>query len=180
MPLSTGDAAPDFQLPNANAAVGASTMSFADAKLENGTLVLFECNHCPYVVASVGRINAMAESCRSNGIGFVGINSNDPVVYENDSFEHMVKRAEGGMPYAYLHDATQEIAHAYDAKRTPEFFLFNADDRLIYQGRMDDSPRNPNDVTTSELADAIEAMLAGKAPTVEYTDSIGCSVKWKA
>ena len=84
------------------------------------------------------------------------------------------------MPYAYLHDATQEIAHAYDAKRTPEFFLFNADDRLVYQGRMDDSPRNPNDVTTSELADAIEAMLAGKAPTVEYTDSIGCSVKWKA
>lgn len=180
MPLSTGDTAPDFELPNANANVGPSTVSFADAKMENGTLVVFECNHCPYVVASVGRINAMAETCKTKGIGFVGINSNDPVVYENDSFEHMVKRADGGMPYAYLHDATQTVAHAYDAKRTPEFFLFDADDRLVYQGRMDDSPRNPNDVTTSELADAIDAMLSGGSIAVDYTESIGCSVKWKA
>ena len=103
MPLSTGDTAPDFSLPNANAKVGSSNVSFSDAKMENGTVVLFECNHCPYVVASVGRINAMAETCLSKGIGFVGINSNDPVVYENDSFEHMVKRAEGGMPYARAH-----------------------------------------------------------------------------
>ena len=110
----------------------------------------------------------------------MGINSNDPVVYENDSFDHMVKRAEGGMPYAYLHDATQEIAHAYGAKRTPEFFLFNADHQLVYQGRMDDSPRNPNDVTTTDLADAIDAMLGGQTPPVDYTESIGCSVKWKA
>ena len=102
------------------------------------------------------------------------------MVYENDSFEHMIKRAEGGMPYAYLHDASQTDAHAYDAKRTPEFFLFDADDRLVYQGRMDDSPRNPNDVTTSELADAIAAMLNGETPAVDATESIGCSVKWKA
>ena len=163
MPLETGDTAPDFELPNANASVGPSTLSFSDAKMENGTLVLFECNHCPYVVASVGRINA-----------------NDPVVYENDSFEHMVKRAEGGMPYAYLHDASQTVARAYDAKRTPEFFLFDANDRLVYQGRMDDSPRNPTEVTSTELADAIEAMLNGVVPTVQYTESIGCSVKWKA
>ena len=180
MPLSTGDTAPAFELPNANANVGSSTVSFEGAKLERGTLVLFECNHCPYVVASVGRINAMAETCLSQGIGFVGINSNDPVVYENDSFEHMVKRAEGGMPYAYLHDASQTVAHAYGAKRTPEFFLFDADDRLVYQGRMDDSPRNPNDVTSTDLAEAITAMLSGEAPAVDYTESIGCSVKWKA
>jgi hypothetical protein len=102
------------------------------------------------------------------------------VAYENDSFEHMVKRAEGGMPYAYLHDATQAVAHAYDAKRTPEFFLFDAEDRLVYQGRMDDSPRNPNEATTSELADAIDAMLTGQPPEVDFTESIGCSVKWKA
>ena len=175
MPLSTGDTAPAFELPNANPNTGPSTMSFEDAKMEHGTLVLFECNHCPYVVASVGRINAMATSCQAKGIGFVGINSNDPVVYENDSFEHMVKRAEGGMPYA-----TQTVAHAYDAKRTPEFFLFDAEDRLVYQGRMDDSPRNPNEVSSTELADAIDAMLGGEAPSVDYTESIGCSVKWKA
>ena len=180
MTLQTGDAAPDFNLPNANAAVGGDHVSLADAAGANGTLVLFECNHCPYVVASVGRINAMAEACQGKGIGFVGINANDPVVYENDSFEHMVKRAGGGMPYAYLHDASQTVAHAYGAKRTPEFFLFNADHRLVYQGRMDDSPRNPNDVTTADLSDAIEAMLAGKTPAVDYTESIGCSVKWKA
>jgi len=180
MPLSTGDTAPAFELPNANPNTGPSTMSFEDAKMEHGTLVLFECNHCPYVVASVGRINAMATSCQAKGIGFVGINSNDPVVYENDSFEHMVKRAESGMPYPYLHDATQTVAHAYDAKRTPEFFLFDAEDRLVYQGRMDDSPRNPNEVSSTELADAIDAMLGGEAPSVDYTESIGCSVKWKA
>lgn len=180
MTLQTGDAAPDFKLPNANAAVGGELVSFSGAAGANGTLVLFECNHCPYVVASVGRINAMAESCISKDIGFVGINSNDPVVYENDSFEHMVKRAEGGMPYAYLHDASQDVAHAYGAKRTPEFFLFNADHLLVYQGRMDDSPRNPNDVSSHDLAEAIEAMLAGQTPAVDYTESIGCSVKWKA
>jgi len=180
MPLEIGDTAPDFELPNANTSVGESILSFSDAKMENGTLVLFECNHCPYVVASVGRINDMAEHCREKGIGFVGINANDPVVYENDSFEHMVKRADAGMPYAYLHDASQTVARAYDAKRTPEFFLFDANDRLVYHGRMDDSPRNPSEVTSTELADAIDAMLNGVAPTVQYTDSIGCSVKWKA
>lgn len=180
MSLQTGDAAPDFNLPNANVSIGGEHVSFSDAAGASGTLVLFECNHCPYVVASVGRINDMATSCLAKGIGFVGINSNDPVVYENDSFDHMVKRAEGGMPYAYLHDATQEIAHAYGAKRTPEFFLFNADRQLVYQGRMDDSPRNPNDVTTTDLANAIDAMLGGQSPPVDYTESIGCSVKWKA
>ena len=180
MPLQTGDSAPGFDLPNSNPAVGGDTVSFADAAGANGTLVVFECNHCPYVVASVDRINAMAESCQAKGIGFVSINSNDPVVYENDSFENMVKRAEGGMPYAYVHDASQEIAHAYGAKRTPEFFLFDAEHRLVYQGRMDDSPRNPNDATTAELSDAIDAMLDGKTPTIDFTESIGCSVKWKA
>ncbi len=180
MPLQTGDSAPAFNLPNANSAVGENVVSFSNAAGANGTLVVFECNHCPYVVASVARINAMATSCQSKGIGFVGINSNDPVMYESDSFEHMVKRAENGMPYAYLHDATQEIAHAYGAKRTPEFFLFDANHCLVYQGRMDDSPRNPNDATTAELSDAIEAMLSGQTPAVDYTESIGCSVKWKA
>lgn len=84
------------------------------------------------------------------------------------------------MPYAYLHDASQTVAHAYGAKRTPEFFLFNAAHQLVYQGRMDDSPRNPNDVSTHDLAQAIEAMLSGEQPAMDYTESIGCSVKWKA
>ena len=180
MNLQFGDKAPPFKLNNANPKVGSPTMNAADAAEANGTVIVFECNHCPYVIANIDRMNAMALACKERGIGFVGINSNDPIVYENDSFEHMVKRAEGGMPYPYLHDDTQVVAEAYGAKRTPEFFLFDAEGCLVYQGRMDDSPRNPNEVTTSELEDAITAMLNGKQPEIPYTDSIGCSVKWKA
>ena len=121
----------------------------------------------------------MAEYCQSNNIGFVGINSNDPVNYPADSFENMVKRAEKGMPYAYLHDPTQEVATAWGAQRTPEFFLLDADGIVTYHGRMDDNPRDPTKVTTSELKDAIEAMLEGRTPVIQSTDSIGCSVKWK-
>ena len=84
------------------------------------------------------------------------------------------------MGYPYLHDVTQDIARAYGAKRTPEFFLFDANDRLVYQGRMDDSPRDPSNVTQTELNDAIEALKSGQEPTVKVTESIGCSVKWKA
>ena len=180
MNLQFGDKAPAFKLNNANPKVGSPTMTDADAAEANGTVIVFECNHCPYVIANIDRMNAMALACKERGIGFVGINSNDPIVYENDSFEHMVKRAEGGMPYPYLHDDTQVVAAAYGAKRTPEFFLFDAEGCLVYQGRMDDSPRNPNEVTTSELEDAITAMLDGNQPEIPYTDSIGCSVKWKA
>ena len=145
----------------------------------NGCVVVFECNHCPYVVASVSRLNAMAEYCQSSNIGFVRINSNDPDNYPADSFENMVKRAEKGMPYAYLHDPTQEVATAWGAERTPEFFLLDADGIVTYHGRMDDNPRDPTKVTTSELKDAIEAMLEGRTPVIQSTDSIGCSVKWK-
>ena len=180
MNLQPGDKAPPFELNNANSKVGEAIMTTADVAGVNGTVIVFECNHCPYVIANIDRMNAMAIACKERGIGFAGINSNDPVVYENDSFEHMVKRAEGGMPYPYLHDDTQVVAESYGAKRTPEFFLFDAEGNLVYQGRMDNSPRNPNDVTTSELEDAIIAMLAGEQPETVYTDSIGCSVKWKA
>ena len=83
------------------------------------------------------------------------------------------------MSYPYLHDATQDVAHAYDAKRTPEFFLFDSELKLIYRGRMDDSPRDPTLVQTKELDDAVQAMLEGNAPPVSITESIGCSVKWK-
>jgi acyl-coenzyme A synthetase/AMP-(fatty) acid ligase len=124
-------------------------------------------------------MNNMAEYCNVNGIGFVGINSNDPDNYPVDSFENMVKRAEKGMPYAYLHDGTQEVATAWGAQRTPEFFLLDADGVVTYHGRMDDNPRDPTNVTTSELKDAIDALLAGLTPEVQSTDSIGCSVKWK-
>ena len=179
MPLRIGDVAPTFSLSNANSNIGSNSQSLEDSMESNGCVVVFECNHCPYVVASVDRLNAMAEYCQSNNIGFVGINSNDPDNYPADSFENMIKRAEKGMPYAYLHDSTQEVATAWGAQRTPEFFLLDADGVVTYHGRMDDNPRDPTKVTKSELKDAIEAMLEGKTPVIQSTDSIGCSVKWK-
>jgi len=179
MSLSISDIAPSFNLKNANPKHGGETVSLEQAKGENGIVVVFECNHCPYVVASFSRMDAMAEYCASVGIGYVGINSNDANNYPDDSFENMGKRANKGLPYPYLYDETQQVAQHYGAKRTPEFFLFNSQLELVYQGRMDDSPRNPTEVTTSELSDAITAILAGKTPDVVETDSIGCSVKWK-
>ncbi len=179
MALDIGDAAPEFNLKNANASVGESRLTLEQSRKQNGLIVVFECNHCPYVIASISRLESMAADAESMGIGFVGINSNDPEVYPNDSFEHMEKRAEN-MSYAYLHDETQTVAHAYEAKRTPEFFLFDQHLKLVYKGRMDDSPRDPAQVQTNELRDAVDAMLRGDAPVVAETESIGCSVKWKA
>ena len=180
MTLNIGDKAVEYSLKNANEEIGGQLLTLEQSVMDNGLVLVFECNHCPYVVASVDRMNKMSEYCKSNQIGFVGINSNDASVYANDSFEHMVKRAKNGMPYAYLYDESQEIAHAYGAKRTPEFFLFDSDNTLVYRGRMDDSPRDPSQVSTSELNDAIDAMLDGRSPDITETESIGCSVKWKA
>jgi len=178
MTLDIGDAAPAFELQNSNAIQGLPSMNLEQSRRENGLIVVFECNHCPYVISSISRLEAMAGKSKELNIGFVGINSNDPTAYPNDSFEHMQTRAEG-MSYPYLHDVTQDVAHAYDAKRTPEFYLFNSELELVYKGRMDDSPRNPMQVQTTELDDAIQAMLAGSSPEVPITESIGCSVKWK-
>lgn len=180
MTVNVGDSLIDFTLRNANNNIGGDEVNAVKFAQENGLVVAFECNHCPYVVASVLRMNSLAKYCYDNGIGFVGINSNDSVVYETDSFEHMVNRANKGMPYPYLHDEDQSVATEYGAKRTPEFFFFNKDKSLVYKGRMDDSPKNPSDVTSTDLLDAINAVLAGNEPEIKTTESIGCSVKWKA
>jgi peroxiredoxin len=179
MTLQVGDKAPDYSLKNSNSEEGGDVLSLSDSIEKRGCVVVFECNHCPYVIASVDRINAMSNYCNEREIGFVGINSNDPVNYPADSFENMVKRAQKGMPYPYLHDPTQVTATAWGAERTPEFFLLNSEGIVVYHGRMDDSPRDPTQATTSELKDAIDAMVSGVNPTVVSTESIGCSVKWK-
>ena len=141
---------------------------------------VYKRQHCPYVVGSEPRIEAMAEKARSNGMGFVGINSNDPVMYESDSWVNMVKRASKGMTYPYLHDSTQETAKSYGAERTPEFYLIGTDSSIVYRGRLDDSPRDPSHAKTSELSDAIDDHISGSKVRIPRTVSIGCSVKWKA
>ena len=179
MSIQVGDKAPKYSLQNSNATEGGDVLTLSDSMGEKGCVIVFECNHCPYVVASIDRINAMSEYCKEREVGFVGINSNDPVNYPADSFENMVKRAESGMPYPYLLDPTQVTATAWGAKRTPEFFLLDSEGVVVYHGRMDDSPRDPAQANTSELKDAIDALISGTSPAVTSTESIGCSVKWK-
>ena len=154
-------------------------MSLTDVMSHNGAIVVFTCNHCPYVVGSEPRIEAMAERARSEGLGFAGINSNDPGNYESDSWDNMVKRANRGMSYSYLHDDSQDTARAYGAERTPEFYLIDSSGSVVYRGRLDDSPRDPSHTTSSDLSNAMDDLTAGRSIAVSRTNSIGCSVKWK-
>ena len=175
--LEPGDAGLAFDLPNANPD-GPERCSLSDLVTDNGCVVVFTCNHCPYVIGNESRIESIASRAREEGMGFVGINSNDPDNYPTDNWEHMQKRGIA-MSYSYLHDASQEVANAWGAERTPEFYLLDRNGTITYRGRLDDSPRDPNFATTSELSDAIDALLADESPDVSRTDSIGCSVKWK-
>ena len=172
--VELGSEAPYFNLPNTNG----KHLSIDHFKAEV-LVVIFTCNHCPYVVGSEPRIEAMAERARSEGLGFAGINSNDPVNYESDSWDNMVKRASRGMSYSYLHDVSQDTARAYGAERTPEFYLIDSSGSVVYRGRLDDSPRDPSHTTSSDLSDAMDDLAAGRGVAVPRTTSIGCSVKWK-
>jgi len=174
--LTIGQKAPDFQLPG----VDGKTYSLAGFKGAKVLIVLFSCNHCPYVVGSEDRINKFYADYAPKGVAMVAINANETENHPTDSFDHMVQRArEKNFKYPYLRDETQKIALAYGALRTPHFYVFDADRRLRYTGRMDDNPRNPGKETTRELRDAVDAILAGKEPPVEVTNPIGCNVKWK-
>jgi peroxiredoxin len=177
--IEPGQKAPLFELPNANSDLGGGSLSLSTTMGNNGLIIAFTCNHCPYVVGSESRIEKMALKAKENGIGFVGINSNDPVNYESDSWLNMVKRASKGMSYAYLHDADQSVATIYGAERTPEFYLINSSGIVVYRGRLDDSPRDPSHATTSELSGAIDSLISGEKIIQDRTESIGCSIKWK-
>ncbi|HIF46231.1 MAG TPA: thioredoxin family protein [Candidatus Poseidoniales archaeon] len=176
MGYEPGDEVSGFRLANAN---GEGMLSLDEIMSANGAVVVFECNHCPYVIGNISRIDKAANKAKQLGMGFVGINSNDADNYPDDSFENMQKRAVKGMPYPYLYDESQAVASAWGALRTPEFYLINSNGVVVYRGRLDDSPRNPNDATTSELDDAMDALSLGSQPTINRTESIGCSVKWK-
>jgi peroxiredoxin len=183
--LDIGAAAPDFDLPGVDGR-HYSLASFAGSKL---LVVVFSCNHCPYVIGSEDRMIAFADRYAPHGVRFVSINSNETELHPTDSFEHMVERAkEKRFPFPYLRDESQQVAMAYGALRTPHYYLFaagggRADDggawTLRYTGRMDDNPRNPGKETTHELADATDALLAGRDPPTTVTNPVGCNVKWK-
>ena len=178
--LEPGDNAISFTLPNANPKFGGDTVSLEDINEKNGIIVLFTCNHCPYVVGSKDRISFLANYASENGIGFVAINSNDAVKYPDDGWDPMIDisiRDEYSWPY--LHDESQSVAASWGAERTPEVYLMNSNLKIIYRGRIDDSPKNPQAVTSKDLDNAISLMLNGEKIDIQRTQSIGCSVKWK-
>lgn len=173
--LELGAKAPDFNLP----ATDGKTYRLADFD-DAGVLVLFfTCNHCPYVIGSDEGTRKTAETYGPRGVRFVGINSNSPNTYAEDSFEHMVERMkEHRFPWVYLHDATQDVAREYGALKTPHFFVFDRERRLVYTGRAVDSPRNAGAITVHDLERALDEHLAGKPVSVPKTNPIGCNVKW--
>lgn len=174
--LEIGQKAPDFSLPGVDGKTYA-LKDFQDAKV---LVVVFSCNHCPYVVGSEDRMNEFYAKYHPRGAAMIAINSNEQENHPTDSMAHMVERAkQKGFPFPYVRDESQNVAMEYGALRTPHFYVFDRDRRLRYTGRMDDSPREPGKQTTHELVDAVEALLAGKEPPVPLTNPIGCNVKWR-
>lgn len=171
-----GWAAADFVLPG----VDGRDWRLADCRGERGTVVMFICNHCPYVQAILDRIIRDARELEAHGVRSVAINPNDPATYPEDSFDHMVRLAtEKGFNFPYLFDETQDVARAYGAVCTPDFFGFDADLRLRYRGRLDASRKEPLPGARRELFDAmLQIARSGEGPA-EQLPSMGCSIKWR-
>lgn len=178
-PLALGSKAPMADLEMKN--VDGTMVSIAEAAGPKGTLVLFTCNHCPYVKAWEERMDDLGNAYLAKGIGVIAINPNDPEVQPPDSFEAMQERAkERGRKYPYVVDATSDVARAFGATKTPEAFLFDASGKLVYHGTVDDNVKDAEEVTKRWLADALEAVASGKTPEVRQTKALGCSIKFRA
>jgi peroxiredoxin len=175
-----GKQAPDFSLPVAQGGI----TSLSDFKDSKALLVIFMCNHCPYVIAIQDRLNQLAKDFQGLGLGVVGISSNDPDYRVEDSFDAMKIRAkETGYVFPYAFDETQQVAKAYGALCTPDPFLFqnvNGEFKLVYRGRIDDSWKDEAQVKTHDLRDAVNNVLNHKPISSKQIPSMGCSIKWKA
>jgi peroxiredoxin len=173
--LELGAKAPDFTLP----ATDGKTYSLADFADAKTLVVFFTCNHCPYVTGSDEVTRQTVEKFADKGVRFVAINANSKNTYPEDDFEHMVARmAEYDFPWVYLRDKSQEVALAYGALRTPHFYIFDGDRKLVYTGRGVDSPRDTSRMTVNDLENALSEHVAGKPVTTPLTNPIGCNVKW--
>jgi peroxiredoxin len=175
--LPLGTKAPDFSLVN----VDGRTISLADFKGKPALLVAFICNHCPFVKHIANPLAQLTAEYMAKGAAVVGINSNDAASYPADSPEQMVREAEErGYQFPYLYDDTQDIAKDYQAACTPDFFLFDGNQKLVYRGQFDDSrPDSGIPVTGKDLRAALDAVLAGKKPSENQRPSIGCNIKWR-
>lgn len=175
--LVLGTEAPDFSLPDTRGRL-VSLGNFKDAP---ALLVMFLCNHCPYVKHVQGELARLAKAYQERGVAIVGINANDSVAYPEDSPEQMKAEVERvGYTFPYLFDESQEVAKRYRAACTPDFFLFDRSKRLVYRGQMDDSrPSNGVPVTGKDLREALDAVLAGQLVPNNQKPSLGCNIKWK-
>lgn len=174
--LKIGSKAPDFNLLGVDNKFY-SLDSFADKKI---LIVIFSCNHCPYVQAYEQRIISIQKEFSEKGVQIVAINSNEDKNYPEDSFDEMIKRSsEKQFNFPYLRDETQEVAKAYGATHTPEIFLFDQERKLRYHGKIDDNWKEPEKVKYQYLRKAIEEVLEGKEVSIPETFSIGCTIKWK-
>lgn len=174
--LQIGAQAPDFELKATDGALY-SLDSFASADY---LVVFFTCNHCPYVVGSDEVTRHTAEKFKDKGVAFVGINANSENTHPDDSYEHMIIRMkEHRFPWVYLRDMDQDVARAYGALRTPHFFVFDQQRRLVYTGRGVDNPRETAKMTTNDLERALTELTSGQPVSVPLTNPLGCNVKWE-
>ncbi len=175
--LPLGTAAPDFRLPDTNG----KTVSLADFKDKPALLVIFMCNHCPYVKHLRAGFVQLAKDYQPRGVAIVGISANDAKNYPDDSPAKMAEETRfAGYTFPYLYDESQAVAKAYRAACTPDFFLFDRGRRLVYRGQFDASrPGNGIAVTGKDVRAALDAVLAGKPPSTLQTPSMGCNIKWK-
>ena len=174
--MNLGDKAPDFSLPGTDG----KTYALADFAGAKALVVIFSCNHCPYVKAYEDRIIQAQKDYAGKGARFIAINANDASKYSEDGFEEMKKRAQSkGFNFPYLRDDTQETARRYGATHTPHLFVFDAERRLAYTGKFDDNWEHPEKVRERYLAAALDDLVSGRAPRTPETFAIGCTIKWK-
>ena len=178
--LSLGTTAPEFYLKDMNSTADIY-LSFADIKGEKGTLVIFICNHCPFVHHVIREVVRIANDYRVQGIGVVAVSSNDVMNYPQDSPHLMAEFAfENNFEFPYLYDNTQEVAQAYAAACTPDFFLFDNQNKLVYRGQLDDSrPGNGIPLSGNDLRGAIDGVIYNRIINPDQKPSIGCNIEWK-
>lgn len=176
--LKLGTQLPDFALRDV---VSDKTVTNADVTKEKGTVVMFICRHCPYVIHVQDELASLATEYTSKEIGFVAISSNDIQNYPQDAPKYMLEQAkEVGFHFPYLFDETQEVARSFQAECTPDFFVFDENDKLVYRGRLDEAtPGNGKPVTGSDLREALNALISEQAVASEQHPSMGCNIKWK-
>lgn len=177
-PIPLGKPAPDFRdLPG----VDGKRYSLSDFKGKRALVVVFSCNHCPYVQAYEDRLNAIARDYASEGVAMIAINANDVRNYPDDSFDKMVERARAKQfVFTYVRDETQKVASAFGAACTPEVFIVDAAGKVCYHGGIDDNYKEPDKVTKRYLRSALDEIVAGKQITEPESRAIGCSIKWDA